>query len=161
MAAVLFVFFAEIATEAFFFAQNLHHHNGKENDKHNARLPAPEPYGSAHEINQRPGQHRIAVNLIRTFDHQVLRTRSHFVAESIHRIPFAATAHIDDCPDAQHEANKHHDRRHDTAPRINRPKCRHPGCKPHNCRNQGDKKNAAQQVTKEIPYTFHDCSPFW
>ena len=39
--AILFVFFAEISTETFFFAQNLNHHNRKEGDEYSARLPSP------------------------------------------------------------------------------------------------------------------------
>jgi len=155
MAAILFVFFAEVAAEAFFFAQHLHHHDGKEGDEYGARLPSPQPYGGTHEINESSGQHRIAINLVRPFNHQVLRTRCHFMAKCIHRVALAATAHIDDCPDAQHKASKHHDWRHNAAPHINWPKRGHSGCKPHDCRDEHYKENPAQQVSDKITKAFH------
>ena len=42
---------------------------------------------------------------------------------------------------------------------TNRQKRRHTGRQPHNRRNQTDKQNAAQQVSKEISYSFHHIPP--
>ena len=139
MLAVLFVFFAEVAAEAAFFAEHLHHHDGKECHEHDGGLPAPKPYGSACKVNQSSGQHGIAVDLVRAFDHQMLRTRGHFVAEGVHRVSLAAIAHVDDSINAEHEAAKHQHRSANSASDTDRPQFRHAGRKPHDSRNQGHK----------------------
>ena len=156
-----FVFFAEVTAKAAFFAEHLHHHDSKEGHEHDGRLPVPQPYGSASEINKRSSQHGIAVYFVRAFDHQMLRTRGHFVTESIHRVPLAAIAHIDNGINTEHEAAKHQHRSANAPSDTDRQKRRHAGREPHDCRNQADKENAAQKVTKEVSYMFHNFSPFY
>ena len=102
--AIGFVFFAEVLAEAVFFGEDLDEHDGEEDKPDKQSLPSPEPDDETSEVGERAGEHRVAVEAVRTFGHEVLRTRANLLAERVHRVAFAAGLHIDDGPDAETEA---------------------------------------------------------
>ena len=100
MFAILLVLLAEILAETLLFRQHLDEHDRKERYPHNDCLPRPEPDAERSEVRERAGEHRVAVDAVRTVNHQVLRTRTDFFAESVHRVALAAGLHIYNRPDA-------------------------------------------------------------
>ena len=112
-AAIRLILLAKILAKPLLLAADLKEHDENECDKHQQRLPTPQPDAETGVIDEASRQHRVAAQAVGTFRHQVLRAGCYLMPEGVHRVAVALVPHVDDAPHTERqpehsEYNGHH-----------------------------------------------------
>ena len=145
-AAIRLILLAKVPAKPLLLAAHLQQHDENECDKHQQRLPTPQPDADTGVIDEASRQHGVAAQAVGAIRHQVLRARCHLVAEGVHGVAVAFAPHVDDAPHAQRQPEHGEHNGYHHPPNRDGKKVRPPRGQPHQRRDEQHEHQAAEGI---------------